>query len=381
MKKLIIILSIISILSGCYDFTNPADSKSINYPGYPTIDSVADFAAVLPLDGSSSLTPPTKIVCAKLLGADIYHAQIAADNGFSDIIYEKADSPSNEFDTTSVDFTAGTFYIRFRVCVDNIWCDWTEDVLYIFAETIWSGRTPANGISTPEKTTFLDWDDVTEAVSYELQYALTDAGVSTSAVNTAPSSQYQIGSVFALGSTVYWRVRIVNEENIKGAWSYVWQFDIREPYIGESFAGGIVFYLDEEGGGLTAAESDQSTDSEWGGYGTIVGGTSIDVGTGAANTTTIVTALGSGTYAAKICADLVLNDYDDWFLPSKGELDHMYHNLYLQGFGGFVERSYWSSSEFSSDFRYYSWERYFKRDSLGRNDKYDGKHVRAIRAF
>ncbi len=30
--------------------------------------------------------------------------------------------------------------------------------------------------------------------------------------------------------------------------------------------GGIVFYLDGVGGGLAAAESDQSTDIEWGGY-------------------------------------------------------------------------------------------------------------------
>ena len=76
-------------------------------------------------------------------------------------------------------------------------------------------------------------------------------------------------------------------------------------------------------------------------------GAGAAVGTGETNTTSIVNALGSGSYAARLCYDLSLGGYDDWFLPSKDEL-----NLMPQQEGvipGFAVASYWSSSETYSD--------------------------------
>ena len=37
--------------------------------------------------------------------------------------------------------------------------------------------------------------------------------------------------------------------------------------IGDTFQGGIIFYLDGNGGGLIAAPSDQSSGAQWGCYG------------------------------------------------------------------------------------------------------------------
>jgi hypothetical protein len=45
------------------------------------------------------------------------------------------------------------------------------------------------------------------------------------------------------------------------------------------------------------------------------------IGTGNTNTNLIVAVQGNGNYAAKICYDLVLNGYSDWFLPSRDEPD------------------------------------------------------------
>ena len=148
--------------------------------------------------------------------------------------------------------------------------------------------------------------------------------------------------------------------------------------IGDTVVGGIVFYLDGRGGGLVAASSDQGK-VEWGGFRTEVGETSTAVGTGASNIAKIVNKLGSGTYAAKVCQDLVLNGYDDWFLPSKDELDKMYQNLKKEGLGGFGSEWYWSSSESNS---YVTWLQNFDD---GRQGYYTAKlgewRVRAVRAF
>ena len=64
---------------------------------------------------------------------------------------------------------------------------------------------------------------------------------------------------------------------------------------------------------------------------------------GASNTSVIVAAQGVGNYAAKLCYDLVLNGYDDWFLPSSFELQKILINK--NSIGGFSTSWYWSSTD------------------------------------
>ena len=119
-------------------------------------------------------------------------------------------------------------------------------------------------------------------------------------------------------------------------------------------AGGIVFY---DKGSYSdgwrylevAPASTEWTSKPWGGFGTAVGtaaqGTAI--GTGEANTQAIVAAYGDiepyasrTDYAAKLAADLDHGGYDDWFLPSRDELNEMYENLHEEGLGGFASALY-----------------------------------------
>jgi hypothetical protein len=56
----------------------------------------------------------------------------------------------------------------------------------------------------------------------------------------------------------------------------------------------------------------------------------------------VLTEISKWGVAARKCDDLALNGYDDWFLPSKDELNQMY--LQRSVIGGF-HKCYWSSSE------------------------------------
>ena len=127
--------------------------------------------------------------------------------------------------------------------------------------------------------------------------------------------------------------------------------------------------------GLIAAPSDQSTSIQWGCYGTTVGGTSTALGTGAANTATVSAACGTGT-AARLCADLVLNGYSDWYLPSRDELNKLYINIIA--IGGFATVRYWSSSEYDG---LGAWFINFGNGATSYYNRNFTYYVRAVRAF
>ena len=150
--------------------------------------------------------------------------------------------------------------------------------------------------------------------------------------------------------------------------------------IGDTYQGGIVFWLDGNGGGLIAAPTDQAIGAEWGCYGNaIAGADGTAIGTGAQNTIDIETGCTSSGIAADLCANLTLGGYSDWFLPSKDELSQMYFNLHQQGLGGFSNFYYWSSSEAAYN---NAWVRRFANGYLDvANKNLTTLYVRAVRAF
>jgi hypothetical protein len=148
--------------------------------------------------------------------------------------------------------------------------------------------------------------------------------------------------------------------------------------IGSNYAGGIVFDLDSSGQhGLVCAPSDLGA-YPWGCYGTDIPNTSTAVGTGATNTAYILAGCTQRPIAASVCADLVLNGYSDWYLPSRGELQLMYSRLHTQGLGGFVGIWYWSSSQYGP---YVAWSMNFSSGNVNSSGKFYNYQVRAVRAF
>jgi hypothetical protein len=117
------------------------------------------------------------------------------------------------------------------------------------------------------------------------------------------------------------------------------------------------------------------------------------IGMGKVNTRIITLALGAGKYAAKYAEDLVCGGRDDWFLPSKDELDTAYNRLAQNRvgskdtpIGGFNKGYYWTSSDYNDKT---AWSQYFMDgQQFDRVQTMDGNRtppnpfrVRAIRAF
>ncbi len=85
--------------------------------------------------------------------------------------------------------------------------------------------------------------------------------------------------------------------------------------------------------------------------------------------------------AAQFCADLRIGGFDDWYLPSKDELDVAYKaRKALAAIGeAFADSYFWSSTEYST---VYAWYQTFYSGYPGYQDdspKTNGNYVRAFR--
>jgi len=164
--------------------------------------------------------------------------------------------------------------------------------------------------------------------------------------------------------------------------------------VGQPAFGGVVACLNEGLNNLIAAVSDNATSIQWGMEDIETGATSTT--DGAANTTTIVSVLGGGNYAAKVCSDYEVDSqgntpceagntcYNEWFLPAgnnvttSGQLNCLYENRVA--IGNFdLSDLYWSSTEYTEE---NAWTQFFVDGT-----EYDivpkaaPEHVRCVHAF
>lgn len=162
-------------------------------------------------------------------------------------------------------------------------------------------------------------------------------------------------------------------------------------------AGGRIFYISSDPAldGFTYLEAgpeDAGSPMVWSTTGDELGTTGTGVGEGEANTGFIVGQGGAGTYAARYCSDLSIDaggdTFDDWFLPSIGELEEMYdvlHNI-TTPLGNFESDSgdyYHSSSENTGGIApscyAFNFDAGTRHDSFSKTGSSD--YVRPIRAF
>ena len=98
--------------------------------------------------------------------------------------------------------------------------------------------------------------------------------------------------------------------------------------------------------------------------------------------------LGYGDWntAMTICDELVLNGYSDWYLPSKEELEAIYHNLKKTcGHNIFNKDNYWSSTEWGNNIKKIGNLYTGNTDTEYNNHDHDYYHetygIRAVRKF
>jgi len=180
-------------------------------------------------------------------------------------------------------------------------------------------------------------------------------------------------------------------------WTNVLTSDVH--FIGESYGGGIVFYVYDNGKhGLIAATSDQIISTRWyGGSYTNTRARADGVGAGFKNTSIIIAvqsgtytpAYDGGTFAATVCNEYSVNvndiNYGDWYLPSKHELNLLFLQRYKVGNFPNISGSYWSSTEYFNpkvvDSYKLAWYQNFINGKQEYLDKKTTFSVRAIRAF
>lgn|GEM_PF-1545709 len=174
--------------------------------------------------------------------------------------------------------------------------------------------------------------------------------------------------------------------------------------IGQEYGGGIIFYVDPSGQhGLIAAKDDvlmpytdawqgcvEAVQFRWstgqsvihnnGDYAYQELGTLNAIGQGALNTRKMLERYPAKTYpysAAAVAVAYKGNDYTDWFLPSKDELNQLYLNKTVVG-GFSATDSYWSSSELGSDLAWYQYFNFGYQSDVGKEAH---GRIRPVRAF
>ena len=260
---------------------------------------------------------------------------------------------------------------------------WTAPAVTVFAPTI--STTVASAVTPGNATTggFVSSNGGAAVTAYGVCWG-TSSNPTTGGSHTTDGSgtgvfTSNLGGLTP-GTTYYVRAYAINSQGT----AYGQQITFTTPALGAFFQGGYLAYILQPGDpgydpnvahGLIANDGDNA--DVWNNVSfptTTATGTAI--GTGAANTAAIITAEGSGAYAATDCVNNNAFGYTDWYLPSKDELNKLYLN---QAFiPGLQAGPYWSSTDAGSP---NAWSQDFSTGVQSAVNQGNNFNIRPIRSF
>jgi Protein of unknown function (DUF1566) len=317
---------------------------SFGQVGINTDNSAPDNSAMLDVKSSSrGLLPP------RMTHADLNNISSPA----AGLVVYCTDCGSNGLGALTM-FMGGTWYKLSNNCLNP-------------------PPSPTAGTQVPSTCQIVwNWNPVPGATGYKLNltddyataYDIHDVTTLTQ-TGLNPSTSYNL-IVWAYNTCGHSSATLLSSQTLDGNCIF----------IGNSYQGGIIFYIDGTGShGLIAATNYQGNSLQWT-YPAISVTTYDFIGSGQVNTNAILAACSDPGTAAKACDTYENNGYSDWFLPSKDELNLMYPQRSF--IPDMSSGTYWSSSQYDDNDAY---AQDFSTGGQNHISKVGPGYVRAIRKF
>lgn len=152
-----------------------------------------------------------------------------------------------------------------------------------------------------------------------------------------------------------------------------------DSFYTKSYGGGYIFHLEANGTGMVVGKTDLSSTATWGCNATAIDGADGSlIGTGKANSDSIVSQCSDPYSAAVLCENSSSEGFTDWYLPSQDELKKVYNFVHNRGVGNFESNYYWTSTETSLTTGQHV---LFTNGSVSLSTKSNAHFVRAVRNF
>jgi hypothetical protein len=184
----------------------------------PVFQNADDIEAISPKDGVSFSFLPT-LTSAVVEGAELYNFQISTDSQFSDIVHDRDDIAINTYLIESITELSGFWRVRARK--NGEWGAWSESRNIALN----SGISPMISTgTTSDLTPRLDWNEVDDAVSYDVRISTEAGTIDQQTYFNITHSSYQIVAPMSSGDSLFWQVRSVYENTSISAWSELQSF-------------------------------------------------------------------------------------------------------------------------------------------------------------
>jgi hypothetical protein len=332
----------------------------------------------------TSITAPTELNIARTTITKIELAWNYEAQGADSIIVERSYDENSwhqigsvvpnttEFEDTSFDLNTQVYY-RIKARAGNYYSD------VITYEAIYTDIPPPTSVDL--KTTFyndieISWEfDFEGHTGFRIEKQEIGGGWVDVDSNVSPDSTSYTHTKQPLypSDTIEYRIFTL----VNGSESPQYKEASISLQLRHEAHGGYVFAIEND---IVAFISypDELVKYVWGCYGDSTGATGTLIGQGYTNTNTIVNdpCSNNTTIAATICDTTTNYGFDDWFLPSKDELNEMYIELKMQNIGNFYSEPYWTSSEINA---YEAWTQSFDNGTPYQSSKNYESRVRPIR--